>query len=51
MAFRRKKERSDKTVGLCSVCEQYITNGHYKFKKVTGKPQIVCEWCEKKLNL
>lgn len=50
MARVNKETKKDKTVGLCSVCEQYIANGHYKFMKVGNKtePVVVCQWCEAK---
>ena len=48
MAFGREKERSNKTVGLCSICLKYIAHGHYKLMKINRDPQIVCEWCQAK---
>jgi len=47
---RKSKHESGKTVGFCTVCEQYISKGHYKFIKLDREPAIVCEWCEKRLD-
>ena len=47
MTRTTKEVKKDKTVGLCVICEKYIANGHYSFKKIDGKlePVIICEWC------
>lgn len=48
---RKQKDRSNNTVGLCSICEEYVKQGHYRFMKTGAKdPAIVCFECEKTID-
>ena len=44
--------KKDKTVGICSVCNEVIAHECYSIKKFGKRiePAIICQWCKAKLK-